>query len=650
MQNGLLEILILGLFVVLFASIYRKRPSNVLRFWVAGWLLVELHFAVQMFHLASSFYRNLDDSVSISLLILSGVSFLFSASPIAASRWLGAITASLIGAPAIFYACYLGFGYSGHLPLYAASAVGVAGATSLALSVYRRRLKLLAFVTLALTAGEFWTFYAISHGRPQDGALAMVSELVLTYATFYWFDFRRFSAGVLTAVGGLVAWAAVFPVSDSCRHLTWCATIPGGLWNIPKYAVAFGMILTLLEEEIAAAGRASGHYRLLFVANPHPMWIHDPETLRFLRVNDAAVEHYGYSREEFMAMTLHDLRPSEDIEAILMETAKADSFTLSGPWRHRKKDGSEIQVDVAAHVIDFQGHSGRFVLVQDVTERQRLHAQLVHQAHHDSLTELPNRLLLEDRMRQAFAHAARHGRHAALICIDLDRFKQINDTFGHAVGDLCLRQVAMQITARLRVVDTVARTGGEEFVVVLGELGGPREPNWLRRISSRVFVSRLKPAAKPYTSPRLSESRCIRRMGRVQSIFGGLPIEPCTAQNNPGATNRSSYVLRSVPQPVRQTSLRNYMRRMLIEGGFELQYQPVYSMAGNLCGLEALLRLPHRRLGMLLPGRFIPIAEECGLEHLHSGCIGTNCPRRGRSIEEGTHSRYHHSTAGVKML
>ena len=95
---------------------------------------------------------------------------------------------------------------------------------------------------------------------------------------------------------------------------------------------------------------------------------------------------------------------------------------------------------------------------------------MVHQAHHDSLTGVPNRLLLEDRMRQTLAHAARHSQRAAVICIDLDRFKQINDTYGHAVGDHCLKEVASRISSRVRCVDTVARIGGEEFIVVLGEL------------------------------------------------------------------------------------------------------------------------------------------------------------------------------------
>jgi diguanylate cyclase (GGDEF)-like protein/PAS domain S-box-containing protein len=613
MQNELLDILILSLFVVLFASIYFKRASSRLAFWVVGWLFVVLHFAVQLAHPTSPFYQDLDQSFSLSALILSGVCFLLSGSIMGKEPWGCALIASSIGVPAIFYTNYLIFGGVHLLPLYAAASVGAAGGTALALVFYRQRLKLLVFLILTYVVGEFWIFSAIRHHRPENGISAMLAEIFLSVASLYWFDFRRFSAGVLTTVVGLIAWASVFPVSLLCHYFLSGVAIPPGLWNVPKYFVAFGMILTLLEDEIFAAVRASGHYRLLFMANPHPMWIHDPETLRFLRVNNAAIEHYGYSREEFMAMTLRDLRPSEDIEALLRETAKSDSFTLSGPWRHRRKDGSEIQVDVAAHVIDFQGHSCRFVLVQDVTDRQRMHAQLVHQAHHDSLTGLPNRLLLEDRMRQAFAHAARHNQRAAILCIDLDRFKQVNDTFGHAVGDLCLQQVAAQISARLRAVDTVARIGGEEFIVVLGELGGMRDAE---RVAQDLLESIRQPIETGGQVIQVSASMGIAVYPNDGSDSSELwrAADSAMYRAKHCGGNQSLFVSPEISSSTNEAcEVEQYMRRMLKEGGFELHYQPVYSMSGRLCSLEALLRLHHPRLGMILPERFIPIAEECNL-------------------------------------
>ena len=120
----------------------------------------------------------------------------------------------------------------------------------------------------------------IAHGQPDQGILALLFEVFLAFAALYWFDFRRTSTGVLTSIVGLIAWASVFPVSQLCAWLAPAAQIPPELWNVPKFFVAFGMIVTLLEDEFLSAALAMERYRLLFAAHPHPMWVHDPETLK----------------------------------------------------------------------------------------------------------------------------------------------------------------------------------------------------------------------------------------------------------------------------------------------------------------------------------------------------------------------------------
>jgi diguanylate cyclase (GGDEF)-like protein/PAS domain S-box-containing protein len=373
------------------------------------------------------------------------------------------------------------------------------------------------------------------------------------------------------------------------------------------------MFLTLLEDEFLVASRAVEHYRLLFAAHPHPMWVQDPETLRILEVNDAAVEHYGYARDEFQSMTLRDLRPTEEIGAILKEAATAGSTKLTGPWRHRRKDGSYIQVDTASQCIDFQGRKCHFVMVQDVTERQQLYDQLLHHAHHDPLTGLPNRLLLEDRMQQSLAHASRYGQQAAVLCMDLDRFKQINDTFGHAAGDACLQQLVARVSGRLRAVDTFARTGGDEFVLVLGELASQNSAwmvarNILEAISKpiqvedRVFDVSASIGISIYPDDGLDPAQLRRSadaaMYRAKQAGGGqyqLASSAITSSFSEG------------------NELERIIRGAIKDDGLAIYYQPQYSMAGNLCGLEALLRLNHPHLGALAADRFIPLAEECGL-------------------------------------
>ena len=613
MKNEVLDILILGLLVVLFTSIYRKRATARLRSWVIAWILVLLHFAALLVPAASVRGQELVDSLSLSALLLSGLCFLFSASVIFKSLEGRALAAFGIGIPALFYTNYLIFDGPHQWPLYAAATASTVAGMVLAWRLCRGRSRVWAAITLAFAAGGIWTVVSLVRQQPDYGILALLSEVFFTFAALYWFDFRRTSTGVLTSILGLVAWAAVFPVGLLCSSLVAAGQIPPELWNVPKFFVAFGMILTLLEDEFLAAARATEHYRLLFAANPHPMWVHDPETLRILEVNDAAVTHYGYSREEFVSMTLPDLRPTEDVGAILRENSATNSTKLTGPWRHRCKDGSYILVDMASHFIDFQGRKCSFVLVQDVTDRQQLHEQLVHQAHHDLLTGLPNRLLLEDRMHQSLAQAARYGQQAAILCLDLDRFKEINDSFGHAAGDLCLQQVVARVSARLRAVDTFARTGGDEFVIILGELANK---NSALTVARGVLDSLNKPIEVDDYSFDISASIGISIYPDDGTDPGQLRRLADAAMYRAKQAGGGQYLLGSTQgsgSAKEESELERFLRSALKDDGLELYYQPQYSMAGNLCSLQALLRLNHPQLGVVPADRFLPIAEECGL-------------------------------------
>jgi diguanylate cyclase (GGDEF)-like protein/PAS domain S-box-containing protein len=612
MKSEVLDILILGLLVVLFASIYRKRASARLRYWVISWILVLLHFAALLVPAASVHAQDLVDSLSISALLLSGLCFLFSASAIFQSLAGRALAGLGIGVPALFYTNYLIFGGSQYWLLYLASATSSLAGVIFAWRLCRGRSRVWAVITLAFAGGGISTAVSLVHHQPDYGISALLFEIFLTFAALYWFDFRRTSTGVLTSILGLVAWASVFPVGLICDYLVRAGQIPAELWNVPKYFVAFGMILTMLEDEFLAVGRATQHYRLLFAANPHPMWVHDPETLRILEVNDAAVTHYGYSREEFVSMSLPDLRPTEDVEAILRENSTANSTKLTGPWRHRRKDGSYIQVDMASHFIDFQGRKCSFVLVQDVTDRQQLHEQLVHQAHHDLLTGLPNRLLLEDRMQQSLAQAARYGQQAAVLCLDLDRFKQINDSFGHATGDLCLQQVVSRISARLRAVDTFARTGGDEFVIILGELANRHSALMVAR---SVLESINKPIEIDGASFDISASIGISIYPEDGTDAAQLRRLADAAMYRAKQAGGGQFLMVSTQTASADevSELERFMRSALKDNGLELYYQPQYSMVGNLCGLEAMLRLNHPQLGTVAADRFLPVAEERGL-------------------------------------
>jgi diguanylate cyclase (GGDEF)-like protein/PAS domain S-box-containing protein len=470
-QDTLLDILILGLLVLLFGVIYRKRATSRLRFWIIGWIFTLIHFALWLPKVTSPFWQNMQFALGLIALILTGTCFVLASSVIALSRKSLVLLASVISIPPILYIFATSFDYSAFWPLTSCAVVGEVAAIWVGWHFNKEKPIVLWTCNVAAVACGCWLLALIHSGNAYMGAYPILTQFFLVNAVLFWNDFHRISAGVLTSSVGLVAWAAVFPAA-----LVIARFFPGfhparELWNIPKYFVEFGMVLTLMENQVYAANWQREQYRLLFDSNPHPMFIYDSNKLTFIRVNEAAILQYGYAREEFLGMTILDLHDEvlvPGIEQVIVETQ--GRINVTGPWAHRKKDGSEFLVEMSSNAIEFEGNDARLCMVQDITDRQRMHEQLVHRAHHDSLTDLPNRFLFEERMRHTLENASRYNHKIAVICIDLDRFKQINDTYGHAAGDACLREVATRLTSRLRESDTVARTGGEEFMVVAGDL------------------------------------------------------------------------------------------------------------------------------------------------------------------------------------
>ncbi len=186
--------------------------------------------------------------------------------------------------------------------------------------------------------------------------------------------------------------------------------------------------------------RAQESFRVLFEQHPRPMWVYDLETLRFLEVNDCATERYGFTRNEFLSMTIADIRPEEDAQELRAYLrVESPDQNYAGIWRHRTKDGEIIDVEVTTHTLDFRGRRGGLVMAQDISERIRLERQLWESALHDPLTGLPNRALLLDRVNRLNAQAVRSNADATVLCLNLDRFKLVNEAYGRDVGDRLIR-------------------------------------------------------------------------------------------------------------------------------------------------------------------------------------------------------------------
>jgi len=359
-------------------------------------------------------------------------------------------------------------------------------------------------------------------------------------------------------------------------------------------------------------------FRMLFDDNPYPMWVFDNDTQRFLRVNDAACHQYGYSQEEFAEMTIFDLRPPEGRAELVGHLGQRGTAPI-GPaavWCHQTKDGSRLDVEVRAHQLTFDARDATLVLAQDVTERQRLEAALEHRAFHDPLTELPNRALFRDRVQHALDAALRTDGELCVLFLDLDGFKTVNDTLGHAAGDELLERVARRMQTCLRSGDTIARMGGDEFAILL-ENTSPGEPGLL---ASRLLDSVREPFTVHGQEIFLTVSIGITG---PQQFADELPTrvqllrDADLAMYDAKDTGRDRYAFfaphmrtRTAQRLILQTDLQHALARDQLR----VYYQPIVQLDSlEIVGFEALLRWNHPERGLISPSKFVPLAEETGL-------------------------------------
>jgi diguanylate cyclase (GGDEF)-like protein len=316
-----------------------------------------------------------------------------------------------------------------------------------------------------------------------------------------------------------------------------------------------------------------------------------------------------------------------------------ESSIHSGNWQGevwgRRKNGEEFPTWLTLSAVrDSAGAVIHFISTHsDITERKDAEARIHELAFFDSLTGLPNRRLLHDRLKQTVTASSRSGDHAALLFIDLDNFKTLNDTLGHDVGDLLLKQVAERLLKCVREGDTVARLGGDEFVVIL-KLRGTR-PRAAASVAEMVAAKILAALDQVYRFGGIAHHSAAS-IGVCLFDGATAPIDELMKQADlamyrakAAGRNTVRFFDPAMETAVRQRSaLENELRRSLDARQFVLHYQAQVVDAGRVTGAEVLVRWQHHERGLVSPAEFIPLAEECGMIHaLGQWVLETACAR-----------------------
>jgi diguanylate cyclase (GGDEF)-like protein/PAS domain S-box-containing protein len=342
---------------------------------------------------------------------------------------------------------------------------------------------------------------------------------------------------------------------------------------------------------------------------------------RLLHASQWLCELLGYTRDEMLALDFRQVSHPEDSELAEPQRAalregRVPSFQLE--QRFRRKDGSSVWVGLINSLKRSPAGEALFEIsmVQDISARRQADERIKYLATHDGLTGLPNRLMFGQLLSHALESARRYERRLAVLFIDLDRFKIINDTLGHEAGDQLLRGVAGRLKDALRGSDVVARLGGDEFVVLLEEVQSPAS---VAVVAQAILSTIIKPLRISERECRVTASVGIAMYpgdaDEEQSLMKNADIAMYVAKEE-GKNNYQFYSSAKGirPQALERMALESALRGALERGEFSLQYQAKVDLTSNaIVGVEALLRWNNPELGAVSPAQFIPVAEETGL-------------------------------------
>jgi len=336
---------------------------------------------------------------------------------------------------------------------------------------------------------------------------------------------------------------------------------------------------------------------------------------RIVDTNHSMAELMGMSQEALIGRDVMDC--VADTSRPMLRKYVTDDIEAACEIELKHADGTLIPAEVLTRTIRTEhgnGHDTQVLAVRDIRERKEAEERIRHMAHHDSLTGLPNRRMFMDRLTQVLARSKRDGTTVAVLCLDLDRFKHVNDLGGHAAGDELLRQVAKRLADSIRTEDTAARLGGDEFAIIQVGVAHPDGPG--------IMAERLvKAIARPFD------------LGGQQTMIGtsiGIALHPGDGEEGEDLVRAADTALYRAKEAGRGTFrffeaemdvrlqerrlLERDLRHALAEEQLRVHYQPLADCgAGKIVGFEALVRWTHPERGPISPVQFIPLAEECGL-------------------------------------
>ena len=392
------------------------------------------------------------------------------------------------------------------------------------------------------------------------------------------------------------------------------------LWILLKRSEQARWLEASRHEDVEQRRRAELWANKLSLAveqNQASVFIADLER-RIEYVNDSFVESTGYPRSEIIGQDTRILRPDteDDTPYELMWEAAQHGRKWQGEFQTRRRDGSQFWERVLMSPLkDADGRVMSCVVIkEDITEREEARQRIEQLAFHDALTGLPNRLLLRDRFGRVQALASRMHSRVAMMYLDLDRFKTINDSLGHPIGDILLQDVVARLKTCVRESDTISRQGGDEFIILLGDV---RDGDAVSRVADKIHQRMAEPFEVEGHLLSTSFSIGVALFPDDGEDFDLLLQKADTAMYHAKEAGRNAhrfFTEQMNEKAVERLQLETRLRMALENKEFVLHYQPQIDLcSGAIIGVEALIRWRCPEGELISPGRFIPVAEESGL-------------------------------------